>query len=197
MRYSLSVVTPPADTPLSLDEVKTALRVDGTDEDSLISLMLEGAAATIEKWTGVTLISTTYNAVFQAFPSGTSFFQLPRTPVTAVGSVTYNNSAGTPTVLSSSDYTVALGDAMRRARIVPGFLDWWPQTYGHIDDVTIRFTAGYADAASVPADLRNLVWMLVDYVYRRPGSRDEGSLTRNFEAALDLFLPTVARPVLF
>ena len=197
MRYTLSVVTEPTEEPLSLDEVKTALRVDGTDEDAFLDRVITSARRMVEQWTGRALVSTVYRATFHAFPSGTGYYELPRTPVTAVGSITYNNADGTSTVLASSGYTVALGDASRRARIVPAYLEWWPQVYGHIDDVAVQFTAGYASAEAVPAELRDLVWMVADYVYKRPTSREDGHLSRNMEAALDLFLPTVARPALY
>lgn len=196
MRYTLDVVTEPVAEPLSLTEVKTALRIDGSDEDTFLALLISTARRLVEQWTGRALVSTVYRATFQAFPPGTRYFELPRTPVTAIGSIVYTDTNAVATTLDAADYTVALGDAIRPARIVPAYLTWWPQTRGHIDDVAITFTAGYADAASVPAELRSLVWMLADYTYKRPTSREDGNLHRHMESALDLFLPTVSRPVL-
>ena len=196
MRYTLETVTEPAEEPLSLSEVKTAIRVDGSDEDAFISRLISTSRRLVEQWTGRALVSTVYRATYQAFPSGTHYFELPRTPVTAVGSIVYTNTSAASTTLSADDYTVSLGDGMRRARIVPAYLDWWPQTRGHIDDVAITFTAGYANAEAVPSELRDLCWMLVDYCYQRPASKEEGSLGRNMEQALNLYLPTVSRPVL-
>jgi uncharacterized phiE125 gp8 family phage protein len=196
VRYTIETVTEPAEEPLSLAEVKTAIRVDGSDEDAFLSRLISTSRRLVEQWTGRALVSTEYRATYQAFPSGTSYYELPRTPVTEVGSIVYANSVGDSTTLDDAEYTVSLGDGMRRARIVPARLAWWPQTYGHIDDVAITFTAGYATADDVPAELRDLCWMLVDYCYQRPASKEEGSLGRNMEAALNLFLPTVSRPVL-
>lgn len=197
MRYTLDTVTEPSAEPLSLQEVKTALRIDGSDEDTFLERLISTARRLVEQWTGRALVSTEYRATYQGFPSGTSYFELPRTPVTAIGSIVYTNTSAASTTLAADQYTVSLGDGMRRARIVPAYLSWWPQTRGHIDDVAITFTAGYADADLVPSELRDLCWMVVDYCYKRPASREDGNLHIHMESALNLFLPTVSRPVLF
>lgn len=196
MRYSLAVTVEPAAEPLTLTEVKEALRIDGTDEDTLLTRLIKTARRLVEAQTGITIVSTTYRLRIEGFRGYSGAIELPRTPVTSVSSVIYTDSVGDSTTLDAADYTVSLGDVMKPARIVPAYLGYWPQTRGHIDDVAVTFVAGSASAAAAPPELRDMVWMLVDYMHRRPTSREDSGLTEAMERAWGFLMPTVSRPVL-
>ena len=74
--------------------------------------------------------------------------RIPRQPMASLIAVSYNDTAGdSQTLATGTDYTPDLVSVP--GRIVPAFTKSWPATRGHIQDVTILFTAGYG--AGVPA----------------------------------------------
>ena len=86
---------------VSLSDMKEFLRVDSTDEDTTITALLDTAAAWIEDYTNRLL-----------HPNGTATFYLERWrsaslaygPVTAIGSVKYDDTAGVEQTLDASKY---------------------------------------------------------------------------------------------
>lgn len=48
-----TLITPPADMPVTLDEAKAHCRVDGSEDDALITGLIAGAVGHLDGWTGV------------------------------------------------------------------------------------------------------------------------------------------------
>lgn len=48
-----TLITPPADMPVTLDEAKAHCRVDGLEDDALITGLIAGAVGHLDGWTGV------------------------------------------------------------------------------------------------------------------------------------------------
>lgn len=178
MRYSLAVETPPAEEPVGLDELKRALRIDGDDEDAYLDGLLVAAREVVEAETGRATVLTEYRLTADGFGRE---LRLPRTPVVEVTGVSYYDYAGTLRTLDGSGYALLAGDHMRAGRLVAAYQTAWPQVRGFRDDVVVTFTAGYADAASVPAALKRQITMLAGFWYERPESR--GQSIRGFDQA--------------
>ena len=63
-------------------------------------------------------------------------------------------------------------------RIVPAPGKSWPATRGYINDVIIRFLAGYGDLGSdVPQPLRHAILMLVAFWYEQRETAADRSMT--------------------
>ena len=62
------LITPPADVAVSLEDLKTFLRVDGTTEDELIKSFAKAAINRIEKYIDHKLITQTWEILFDRFP---------------------------------------------------------------------------------------------------------------------------------
>ena len=64
-----SVVTPAASEPITLTEAKNFLRVDGTDDDTLISALISAAREMCESYCRRILVTTTIDEYFDGFPN--------------------------------------------------------------------------------------------------------------------------------
>ena len=151
---SLKVITPPASEPLTLDEAKLHLRVDGTDEDSLITSLIVAARQGAEHLTGRALMPQTLELALDEFSDK---IKLPRPPFVSVTSVTYVDLMGDTQTLDASGFVI--DDHSEPARIVRPYGVFWPFTRCQPNAVLIRYQAGYAHAATVPDEIKS--WMLL------------------------------------
>lgn len=135
------LATAPAAEPLSTAEAKAFLRVDVSDDDTLITALVKAAREIIESWTGRAFISQTWDLYLDRFPW---CIELRKAPVTAVTSIQYVDPAGTLQTLSPALYQVDLKSTP--ARIIPVYGQMWPVTRTQLNAVTVRFVAGSADA---------------------------------------------------
>ena len=132
---SLVVATPPSTGFVTLSLAKSHLRVDITDDDSLILAYIAAAGELITNYTGKTFGLTTYNYYLDDFPRITTFgttvapkteiaIQLPKPPVVTVNSLSYLDSTGALVAMDPSAYQVDI--ATQPARIRPNDGTPWP-----------------------------------------------------------------------
>lgn len=141
----------PTGYPLDLSLLKTHLRVDGTDEDSLIGQYLQAATAYCEHETGKALLATRLQQTFDGFPQPDCALRLSRGPVLAVTSVTYLDEDNTTQILDSSEYRVI---SERETSLIVS--DDWPDTLDQSGSVTVTYWAGYASTFTVNATANSL-----------------------------------------
>lgn len=162
---SLDLITAPALEPVSLAEAKLHLKVDHSDEDTLISALIVAARRMAEHQTQRALVTQTWELVLDAFPADE--IQLPKPKVLSIVWVKYLDTSGVLRTLDPAAY--ALDAATLPGYVIP--VDLWPSPYSGANTVRVRFTAGYGPAAAdVPADV--VAWMLLQV----------GALYRNREA---------------
>ncbi len=82
---------------------------------------------------------------------------MPKAALRSVASIGYVDSNGAAQVMAPADYLVDIKS--EPGRITPAYGLVWPVTRWQTGAVTVRFVAGYADVASVPACVKN--WMLL------------------------------------
>src|ERR1700681_82475 len=68
MAYSLVVVTPPTDEPLTLEETKTHLRVTNADDDTYISGLITAVRQHLEKIENRCFMTQTLRMQLDSFP---------------------------------------------------------------------------------------------------------------------------------
>lgn len=167
----LSLVTAPAAELATTAEAKSWLRVSHSSEDTLIDGLVKSARGFAEGFTNRAFVNQTWELSMDTFP-GCREIELPLPPLSSVTSVKYYDTAGTQQTMSSADYTVKVwaGDYAPYGSIVLGYGKSWPSSRGYIDDVTIRFVAGYGAAASnVPELIKSAVKQLVAQMYDQRG----------------------------
>jgi hypothetical protein len=185
MRYrSLVRATEPASNPVTLAEAKLHLRVDNTDDDTLINNLLAAATRWAEDYCDRTFCATQWTMRLDSFygPVGSPVqfglradgnniegrqgtvpnldIELPRPPMVQSGTatavtITYTPSAGaSTTTLDATEYLVDQNSTT---------VTWW---------------AGYsADGTSVPATVKSAILMLVAHLWRNREMAAEAALT--------------------
>ena len=160
----LSIVTQPATEPLTVAEAKTHLRVDITDDDTVIGEYISSARVFAEGVTRRAFVAQTWDYTLDRFPTGA--IKLPMQPVTSVSYVQYVDATGTTqTFTEGTSPDVTKYDVFTdgpRSTIVPKYNQVWPDTRDHPNVVTVRFVAGYT---TFPADLKQVLRLLVGHQY--------------------------------
>lgn len=161
--WKWKVSTEPATEPLTATEVKNYLKVDSTADDDLIAAMIKAARRQVESYTNTALIAQSIVQVWDEFPDTDDVLYLARGPRAEVSSVTYADTAGAVHTLPTTTYQV--DDYDLPARLVLKASQTWPDTYDEENSVTGFFTAGYADADSVPEDLKIAMYLIIADMY--------------------------------
>lgn len=160
---NIRVITPPAVEPVSLAEVKAHLRVDHSDEDDLISALIQASRELCEAFQNRTLITTVLELVCDGFPG--SVISLPRPPLQGVTSITATDEAGVDTVVSAADYLVSTAGVLGRVVLKSGS-SWPAVTLQEVDGFVVRYTAGYGDdPADVPQLTRQGILLTIGHLY--------------------------------
>ncbi len=153
----------PAEPLLSLVEAKAHLRVDHSEEDTLITSLVAAAEAYLDGWTGVlgrALVTQTWRQDFEAFEDA---LRLPLWPVASVSSVTYKDEAGTAQTVSASNYQLLADGLGAYVAIKPGLS--WPSPGDHLAPVSVTYVAGQA-VADVPAAIKHAALLMIGDLYR-------------------------------
>jgi len=106
-RYVLDT-TAPGTPPATLAQAKAYLRIDSTDEDDTLGLMLEAAILACEAYTARAFSDRTWTGYFDGFPLWGPRFVLQKNSIDSVTSVEYLKwdgiSADVWTTVPSTDY---------------------------------------------------------------------------------------------
>jgi len=163
MRYGLTLVTAPTVEPVSSTEAKAQLRLEVSDDDTLVGTLITTARRRAEAFLNRALIHQTWDLTLDAFPDA-AWITMPLPPLVSITSVKYVDTAGTTQTWATANYTV---DVSRTpGRVALAYNVDWPVTRDVVNAVTIRFVAGYGAAATdVPADLVQGIKILVAALY--------------------------------
>lgn len=151
---ALKLINAPTEQPVSLDEARTQCRVDGTDSDVLLGVLIKAARQLAESKTNRGFAPAEWELSLDAFPSA---IVLPVSPVTAIASVKYLDTAGVEQTLPGTAYVADLNSIP--ARIAPAANASWPATADRTGAVRIRFNAGHAVNDDYIAAAK--LWMLM------------------------------------
>jgi uncharacterized phiE125 gp8 family phage protein len=188
---ALKLITAATTYPVSLAEAKLHAKVDAADDDALITAFITAATEVAEQKIGRAIMPQTWELTLDAFPDA---FELTRTPVTAVTNLTYYDTSGVQQTLLSSLYTLNNADADGSAYVVPVYNGTWPDTRTQVNAVTLRYTAGYANAAAVPEPIKTWIKIAIStmYQYRESEVVERATLTNMgfVDRLLDRYLVT-------
>lgn len=153
MTYPLAPVrtVAPSESPVSLLEAKAHLRVDGSEEDTLIAALLAAAVGHLDGWSGILgrcIMSQTWRQDMSQFPT---CIRLPFPDVQSV-TVAYTNTAAAVQTVSASGYHLVNRTDGAFIELASGAA--WPATATQPDAVRVTMVCGYS---TVPAGLKAAV----------------------------------------
>lgn len=191
------LITAATELPVSLEELKAHCAVSADTEDATLSAKLAAATEWLAGELGRAFITSTWEIALPCFPHGrgewgsaTPSISLPLGNLQTVDSINYRDSTGAVTPLTNfrayGTYDPADGTTdMGIGRVIPVYGATWPtETLDVGEPVTIRFTCGWADAASVPTPIKQAICMVAEHFRRNPSAELTGRGLVSVEVAL-------------
>ena len=139
----------PATEPVSLTEAKLHLRVDGNDENTLVTALIIAARQTAEAYTRRAFVTQTWCYICDRL-SGT--VTLSYQPIQSVASVTVDGEE-----LDETAYEVDI--ATGRIRVFGSYIA------SSIGGIIITYDAGYGVADAVPQAIKQAILLMVGHWY--------------------------------
>lgn len=163
------VTVEPASESVTSTEAKLQCKVDGSDDDALITSLIKTTRQLAEEYTGTRLVSQTCVLRCSCF---SDFCDLPIAPISAVSSITYLDTDGVEQTLASSVYESVLTGLEPHIRLKVG--QSWPSVRAASDAIRVTVAAGYS---TVPEPIRAAMLLTISSLYdgRATGDIPEGA----------------------
>jgi uncharacterized phiE125 gp8 family phage protein len=159
---ALLLTSGPALEPVSLADAKMHVRVDGSDEDALVTSLIITARMSLEASLGLALINQTWTLVRDDWPRGAAV-KLPLWPVQSVAFARVLAADGTPSNLLPAAYVLE-GRGLPPRFVRTGLS--WPKPGRVAGGIEISFVAGFGPAATdVPLPIRQALLLLIAHWY--------------------------------
>ena len=155
----------PTCEPVSVEEVKEYARIDGSEEDNLLTSLIESSRIDIENFLGKALINRTVELTFDNWPSHVVLLPMP--PLVSITSVETTDEDDTDTTYAATNYYI-------RTEAIPGELIIKKEstlptnTERDIGGYKITYIAGYGtNPEQVPAPIRKALKEFVTEIYEK------------------------------
>ncbi len=189
----LKVVNPPA-IEMDLATVKSYLRIDFTDDDTLITTLIQSARERAEQYCNRAFITQTLEAYYDKIERS---FSLPRAPIQTVSNVMLVYLNETSVLTANADYFI-LGNQDKWITITattynlpPGFSPGDDISRYHLD---VTYTAGYGSSyANVPMGIQEAIMKMTGAAYEL---REDGMITNKTGATGIITIPNDAKALL-
>lgn len=180
-----TLLTAPAEEPLTLAEAKAFLRLDHDDDDTLVAALIASARLHVEALTRRALVTQTWRVTRDAWPANGRLALLPA-PVRNIVSVTVAAAGGAVQAVPAESFDADFAAAPAVLAFAPGSL---PAPGMRKAGIAVTFEAGYGAAADVPAPLRQAVRLIAAHYYE-----NRGALPGNGAAPLPASLAPLVAP---
>ena len=162
MKRSLVVTTAAVNPLFTTAQAKAHLKVDVSDDDTIIDNIVLAATQSCEIFTNQYFIDT---VVTQYSDTWNDFYTLYKSPVASITHVKYYDSNDSQQTLASSNYI--LGHYSKPARIGVAVGGTLPNLSDRINAVEVKYTVGYGTASSdVPEGIRQAVLLTIGNFYQ-------------------------------
>ena len=202
----LTVNTAESAYAITSTELKNWLRIDGSDDDTVISSLLIAGHNWAKRYTGRSLTTQTLtlsiDSIYDAdIPLEEGQYTgididitrrsiiLPESPVASITSVKYYDDADTESTFASSKYY--LDKAGVPARLVLRQGESYPTGLRVANALEIKYVAGYGNASDVPQDIKHAVLMYCAHLFEHRGDQEK-NMTAPY-VATQLLCPYVIR----
>jgi uncharacterized phiE125 gp8 family phage protein len=154
----------PAEEPITLAEAKQHLRVDDTGDatddavDAEIEAFISAAREMAEARMGRSIISTEWTLTLDSFPCE---IELPNPRAIAVLDLLYTDVDGVEQTMDPATYVLDNAGELRNWIETAADYDWPDTSTDTINNVRVVYTAGWANAAAVPAPIKAWIKLAV------------------------------------
>lgn len=158
-----ALVTAPAETPVTLAEVKVSRRRDDSDEDALLTSFIAAATAHLDGWSGIlgrALVSQIWRQDLPGFPASGRIL-LPLGALISITSVSYYDGLNASQTLAAASYSAHQTARGPELGLVSGAA--WPATYDRPDAVRVTWVCGYGAAADVPTAIKQAILLMIGH----------------------------------
>lgn len=162
-QQAIELVTAPATTAISLEEVRQQLRIEHSDDDLLLDRLINVAQAFTDVMgaLGHAMINQTWAQWVAPYPSEVRLFL---GPVRSVSSIKYYDTDGVLQTATLDNFDVFGTEFATTIKPKSGYA--WPSTQNRPDAIRIEYVIGYGSSASdVPEGIRHAMMMLIGHWY--------------------------------
>lgn len=173
---------------LTLDQAKRQLRIepDDTDGDSFVQDLIVAAHGHVERLLGYPILRQTRQTHAWGFPCCGLWLGAGDSLTVAPTAVKYIDTNGAVQTLASTEWVL---DALSSPAVLycaPG--KSWPATQARPGAVTVDWVAGWADAASVPADILHAMRLLIGHWDQNREAVVVGTVSNAVQLTVDALL---------
>jgi uncharacterized phiE125 gp8 family phage protein len=186
MRQQTTVYAQPTEEPVSLEEAKAHLRVDGSEEDALIARLIRMARESCEMKARRAFISRTVDLHLTEWPLSEQI-EFADPPLQTVTSISYTDDAGVTATVPATDYVIY--SAVEPGLLVLKGTATWPSVnLMPGPSIVVRYVAGYASAAAVPAIYKQAILLTIVHLYENREAVVVGTITTVLPQAAESLL---------
>lgn len=153
------VTVDPSGQVLTTSETKNHLKVDSSDDDTLIDNLISVATEICQDYTRRLLLTQTVECYLDSWDD----MIINRSPIQSISKIEYYNSNNELTELDSSTYDVDIVSEPARITLADG--KSWPTLRSRTNPIIITFVAGYGTASDIPDDLKQGMLSLIGHLY--------------------------------
>lgn len=166
----------PAEEPLTTAEAKVHLGIASavTGHDSWLEDTIVAIRHQWEHDTDTCLVDSTWQQTYECWPDE---IELLRRPVSAIEHIKYYDTNGTLQTLASSNYRLDNGTV--QPRVVWDDMAVLPALDTRPEAVIVTYSAGYADAASIPADVKHALKIALALQFEQRSGQTPGNMRAN------------------
>lgn len=187
--WSLTTTSRTVAGVISTADAKAHLRVDHSDEDSLIDRLVLASIEAIESKIGASMVPQTLTLVVPRFPTTCGHFALPGSPVRSITSITYVDSDGTNQVVAGSLYVTDGNAHPGRVYLADRDSSPWPTDLAARDDaVRIIYEAGPATVNDVNDALIAAALLMIGHLYENRQAVVTGTIATELPEAVDALI---------
>lgn len=175
-----ATVAAPGTEPITLTQAKAQLRVDGSDEDTILAALIAAARAHLESSCGVRFAART--GATMKCDAFADLARLPEAPVTSITSITYIDTDGAAQTLSTDVYELR-ADGVEAAVVLKYNQSWPAIQLG--SRITVTAAIGYSTA---PSDITHAMLMLTSHFYDNRSAVAVGETAAEFPFAVNALI---------
>lgn len=157
------ITTDLASEPIAASEAKTHMKIDYTDEDTLITSLITVARQQLEKWSGLAFGEKTVKVYMKSHRLTVDF---PIVPVSAVTSVKVNAGETTEDTLTAGDHYFLRGVSDKKLDV-----------YNHYNGLEVIYTTSALADIPFSESIKAAVKAQVAHLYEHRGDAEAAGLS--------------------